>query len=154
MISCTNIYEKKIPEIFGVHEVSIKSSRRYESHAIGEWYVLESYVLSNETLQDIVTAIKLNSCGTERHPSLMGYYWIGWKSLLSPYSIRDVLMESTSFSSNNKLVQQYGTCCHNGLGYYTIIIKDSTALYDDLYEKTVVVLDIETSTLYICNYHY
>ena len=41
-------------------------------------------------------------------------------------------------------VQEYENCCRNNVGYFTIIIKDPSKLYNDFFEKTAVVFNSET----------
>ena len=49
MIACTNMYENKISDILCMPNVSVISSKRYESRGVGEWYILERYILSTDT---------------------------------------------------------------------------------------------------------
>lgn len=154
MISCTNMYENNISDILCVQEISIMSSKRYESHAVGEWYVLERYILSRDSAIRLDEKENINTCDIKRHPTLEDYYYTGWNPISTYSPIYNILLESTRFNSNNLLVHEYEECCHNNACYYTIIIRDSTELHNDLYEKTAVVFDTITNTLYICNYHY
>lgn len=131
MISCVNKYEKHLSDILCVSEVSVISSKRYESNAIGEWYVVEKYVLANSVVD-----------------------WTGWHSLSEHSSLKAVVLESASYLSNNSLVQEYEKCCNNDAGYFKIIMQDTLQLHNDFFEQTVVVIDTTTNALFICNYHY
>lgn len=149
------MYENNISDILCVQDVSVISSKRYESHAIGEWYILERYVLFGDTAIQLDVNKDIEVCDIKRHPTLEDYYWTGWNPISIHSSIHNILLESTSFHSNNLLVREYEKCCYGGdVCYYTILVRDSTELHNDLYEKTVVVYDASTNTLYVCNYNY
>lgn len=131
MFSCVNKYEKHLSDILCVSEVNVISSKRYESNAIGEWYVVEKYVLANSVVD-----------------------WTGWHPLSERSSWHSIVLESASYLSNNSLVQEYEKCCHSDAGYFKIIMQDTLQLHNDFFEKTVAVIDTTTNTLFICNYHY
>ena len=147
--------QKSISNILCVKDVNVNSSKRYESHALGEWYVLERYSLSGDTTIRLDVNKNLEICSIKRHPTLEGYYWIGWNPITVHSSMYDILLESTNFHSDNVLVREYEECCHEESAcYYTIIVRDSTELHNDLFEKTAVVFNTRTNTLFVCNYHY
>lgn len=152
--SCTYMYKENILDILCVRDASVIALKRYESHAIGEWYIIESYILSDITAQKLITKMNITLCDMENHPVLKDCYWIGWHPLPVHSPMDSILLESAHFHSNNTLVQEYETCCCNNVGYYTIIIKDSSQLYNDSFEKTAVVFNPQTNVIYICNYHY
>lgn len=154
MVSCTNIYESSISNILHAQNVSIVSSKRYESHAVGEWYILERYILSGDTKIQLEVNRDIKDYGIKKHPTMEGYYWIGWNPVSLHSATRNILTESARFYSNNSLVSEYDECCHNDDCYYTILVRDSAELFNDLYEKTAVVFDQMKNTIYICNYHY
>lgn len=152
--SCTYTYKNNISDILCVRDASVIASDRYESHAVGEWYILESYVLSDKTARKVMTNMDVTLNGMEKHPILEDCYWMGWHPIAVHSTLYSILLESAHFHSNNLLVQEYENCCRNNVGYYTIIIKDPSKLYNDFFEKTAVVFNSKTKTIYICNYHY
>ncbi|MCI7555815.1 MAG: hypothetical protein MST03_03350 [Bacteroidales bacterium] len=153
-IACSNKNENNISNVLFGRDIRWVASNKYESRAIGEWYVLERYTLSQDTtiLLDINRDNKEGHI--ERHPTLDKYYWIGWNPVSVHSSVYDILLESTRFYTTDSLVQAYEICCHSGTAYFTIMIRDSMDLYNELSEKTAVVFDSKANTLYICNYHY
>lgn len=154
MTSCSNMYENIISDILCVQEVRVISSKRYESRAVGEWYVLERYILFGDSTIQLKGNKDMEVYSIKNHPILEDYYWLGWNPVSVRSSMNDILLESTRFHTNNLLVHEYEECCHNDACYYTIIVRDSTELHNDLYEKIAVVFDTITNTIYICNYHY
>lgn len=156
LISCAKKYEKHLADILYVSEVNVISTKSYESNALGEWYIVEKYVLGDNVVDKL--AVKTHSTFTkmEKHPIIKDYYWTGWNSLSEHSSWHSIVLESASYLSNNSLVQEYEKCCNSDAGYFCIIIQDSLELYNDLFEKTVVVVtaDTTTNTLFICNYHF
>ena len=154
MISCSNMYENNISDILCVQDISVISSKRYESHAIGEWYILERYVLFGDTAIQLDVTKDIEVCDIKRHPTLEDYYWTGWNPVSVHSAVYDILLESTRCYTTDSLVQAYEICCHSGTAYFTIMIRDSMDLYNELSEKTAVVFDSKANTLYICNYHY
>lgn len=149
-----NKYEKYISGILGASEVNVISSKRYESNAIGEWYIIEKYVLSDNTIKELALNKTSNLNKIEEHPILKDHYWTGWYSLSEPSLMHNILFESTHFQSSNLLVQEYKTCCHSDIGCFCIMIHDTLEINNDLFEKIAVVMDTTTNTLFICNYHY
>ena len=153
--SCSNIYENKIAEMLCIQDFSVFSYGRYESHAIGEWYIIERYILYGDILKQLNVNKNMKASDIQRHPLLEDYYWIGWNPMSEHSPIYDILLESAHFHANNSLVREYKECCYSDdVCYYTIMIRDSAELHNDLYEKTAVVFAARTNTLYICNYHY
>ena len=154
MISCSNnIYKDKISDMLCVQDVNIISSKRFESHAVGEWYVLERYILSRDAIIRLEENKDIKVCDIKRHPQLEDYYWIGWSPTSIHSAMYNILLESAHFHSDNILVREYEKCCHSGACYYTVLVRDS-AEFHNLDEKTAVVFDIRKNTIYICNYHY
>lgn len=68
MISCSNMYENNIYDILCIQDISVISSKRYESHAIGEWYILERYVLFGDTAIQLDVTKDIEVCDIKRHP--------------------------------------------------------------------------------------
>ena len=79
--SCTYMYKENISDILCVRDASVIALKRYESHAIGEWYIIESYILSDITAQKLMTKMNITLCDMENHPVLKDCYWIGWHPL-------------------------------------------------------------------------
>ena len=154
MIACTNMYENKISDILCMPNVSVISSKRYESRGVGEWYILERYILSTDTAIQLEINKDSVECSIERHPFLKDYYWIGWNPIFKRTGMYDILAESSCYFSKNVLVREYNECCNGNTGYFTILIRDSLGLYNALQEKTAVVYNTRANTIYICNYHY
>lgn len=55
------IYQEYLPSILGTKEVKIKNKVLYDSWAIGEWYICETYQLDKATLDSFFKGKKNNS---------------------------------------------------------------------------------------------
>ena len=152
--SCTYIYKESLIDILGISNINILSSDRYESQAIGEWYILEKYTLSDDNIQECVS--KITSMQRSRKFEkiyLEDYCFLGWYPLSNKSPYYNLLLESSHFLPEKVVVSEYETCCQKCNGYFAIMAADSNSL-DEFREKTCIVIDTCMHDVYICNYHF
>ena len=155
LYSCSYVYRNDITEILCSSDITIIRSDRYESQSIGEWYILEEYMIPDKQIQKLIKKIDTESAiYNNQHPYFKGQYCMGWHHIKPTSLHNSILIESASFVGDSRVLSEYQKCLSENSGYYTIITKDSSLLNVDYIEKTIIAIDTISNAVFICNYHY